>query len=121
MGAHLLSGLVDFLMRSDAEEPIRDEVLGGARRLLRAILKMLAETDYFHRTTGAFAWRRHYSLAKQLGDKVLQEEVGKVLRATLARFEEEGEKFFAMGHHCAGYMDNPLFFLHQSAKEQLPQ
>ncbi|MBI4026345.1 MAG: hypothetical protein HY360_15275 [Verrucomicrobia bacterium] len=110
-GAHLLADLAEFLIRSDPSDPVTPELLDGGKRLLQTMLKMLAEMDYFHRASGSFAWRRHYHLAQLIGDRPIIEGIHQTLRTAIARFEREGDKFFDMGHHCAGYIDNPWFFL----------
>lgn len=110
-GSHLLAGLAEFLMRCDANDPMRAELLEGARRMLIMMLRMLEEMENFHRAAASYVWRRHYYLARAIGDPVIMAGFERVLQTVLRHFRDEGEKYFFQGHHCAGYIDNPWFFI----------
>lgn len=122
-GSHLLAGLVEFLLRCDANEPTLPQLLEGGRRLLQTMLSLLQEMNHFHRATCAFAWRRQYFLAQCLQDPVIEEELERVLQTTVSKFLEEKDRFFLAGHHCAPYIDNPWFFLamHSSRATAAPE
>jgi hypothetical protein len=111
-GAHLLSGLSEFLLRATPEDASWPELIEGGTRLLHHTLAMLAGPEYsgFHRTSLAYAWRRHFALAQFSGDEELQAGVLRALQTALQRFEDEGEAYFLNGHHCAGYLDHVWFF-----------
>ncbi len=113
-GAHLLSGLTEFLLRVTPEDPAWTGLVEGGERLLRHTLAMLEgpEFDGFHRTSLAYAWRRHYSLARLCPDEAIVEGVLRALKVAQTRFKTEGEVYFLNGHHCAGYLDHVWYFLY---------
>jgi hypothetical protein len=114
-GAHLLSGLSEFLLRTTPDDPSWPELVAGGARLLRHTLQLLEGPEYsgFHRASMAYAWRRHFALAEYSGDAELKVGVRRALQTALQRFRDEGEAFFLNGHHCAGYLDHIWFFLTQ--------
>lgn len=109
-GSHLFAGLAEFLVRAQpAEWPDYDRLMTAARGMARRIIRSIDE-DYqgFHRTSGAFL-RRMALLADKAGDRELAGEIARVIAAIERNYREEtGDRFFHTGHHCAGYLENPV-------------
>ena len=120
-GAHLLAGVTEFLLRTTPADAAWPQLMEGGIRLLRHTLHLLEGPEYsgFHRTSLAYAWRRHYTLAQFSGDEDLQTATLRALQTALQKFREEGEAFFLNGHHCAGYLDHVWFFRHAAEEHQL--
>ncbi len=118
-GAHLLSGLTEFLLRVTPQDPSWPVLVEGGERLLRHTLAMLEGPEYggFHRTSLAYAWRRHYSLALLCPDPTILEGVQRALQTALERFKSEGEPYFLNGHHCAGYLDHVWHFRYSAGRD----
>jgi hypothetical protein len=105
-GTHLFAGISEFVLRATPETcPDYDELLkcacGQARRIIQSI-----DEDYqgFHRTSGAFL--RRMALIAQVGnDRELASEIARVMDGIKLNYAQTGEKFFDVGHHCAGYIE----------------
>lgn len=110
-GAHLMSGIAEYIARADQQDPQTVALLAGGKRLLSRWLTMLADEDYFHRAGMSYAWRRQWALAWAINDDHLLSELERAFEATLTRFEASPHTFFKNGHHCASYIDAPYYYL----------
>lgn len=105
-GSHLFAGISEFVLRAAPENcPDYDELLKCSCGLARRIIKSIDE-DYqgFHRTSGGFL-RRMALIAQAANDKELASEIARVMDGIKLNYEKTGEKFFDIGHHCAGYIE----------------
>ena len=105
-GSHLFAGISEFVLRATPETcPDYDELLKCACGLARRIIQSIDE-DYqgFHRTSGGFL--RRMALIAQVGnDRKLVSEIARVMDGIKLNYEKTGEKYFDVGHHCAGYIE----------------
>lgn len=115
-GAHLAAGLAEFMARCPDSDPAWPVLKEGARRYLRKWIDLVAEMNHHHRTGVGYAWRRHFSMSLRLGEPQLQQDLLYLFEIATKLYQEQGEAFFKNGHHCAGYIDAPWYFLTQIRK-----
>ena len=105
-GSHLFAGISEFVLRATPETcPDYDDLLKCSCGLARRIIKSIDE-DYqgFHRTSGGFL-RRMALVAQVANDRELASEIARVMNGIKLNYGQTGEKFFDIGHHCAGYIE----------------